>query len=127
MDQTPTYAGQQIIPSTVNSFGQTINSQNSYADTACAGGTVTVQVVLRQTSQPGKTFHLVYTLDGSSSVWTGVNLTTDTNGSGTAAFTASGITPGTRRLSIWINDTPQPGKTYYVNSGSQDNLITFTC
>ncbi|MFI7424904.1 hypothetical protein [Nonomuraea sp. NPDC049684] len=105
-----------------NGFGQ-----NSYATAACVGGTLTLQVVLRQTSQPGKTFHLVYRLDGSDFVWTGVNLTTDANGSGTAALTLPGLAAGTHRLVLWINDTPQPGKTYYVNSGFQANPITFTC
>ncbi|MGS2644656.1 glycine-rich domain-containing protein [Streptosporangium sp. LJ11] len=123
----PSYTGQQLIPLAGQVSGHTINSQNSYVTVACAGGTMTLQVVLRQTNQPGKTFHLVYTLDGGDFFWTGVNLTTDANGNGTAALTVPGLTPGTHRLTLWINNTPQPGNTYYVNSGYQDKPITFTC
>ncbi|MBS2540044.1 hypothetical protein KGQ20_45610 [Catenulispora sp. NF23] len=118
-----TYTGQQIVPYSGNAFGQTLNSQNSYATAACAGGTLTVQIVLNQTNHPGATFQPVYLLDSGSFVWTGVMLTTDANGSGAAAFTVTGIAPGSHTMAIDINNTPNPGDTYYVPTAR----IPFTC
>ena len=125
----PSYTGQQIVPISMNAFGQTINSQNSYITAASAGGTITVQVVLNQTNHPNTTFQPVYFLDGSAPVWTGVFLTTDGNGSGAASFTIAGVAPGSHGLAVEINNTPSPGDTYYVNVGNNgnNNRIIVSC
>ena len=110
---------------TGNSKGQTTNAAMSYAAVFGARTTIHVEVCLQQANQYSTALQLSYILDGAAPVATGVTLTTSANGTGQAAFTITGLAPGSHNVVVQVNNpAPAPGSCYYINAAANPNATS---